>query len=93
MLNQPGALESYQWVRFLTLACNDKHYILVVDLSMSTEEELMKPLETILVYSIRCLFVDNAEIYDTRTLNITPSCKKILPNEHKIFVFVTHTHT
>ena len=51
--------------------------VLVIDLS--PDEEQTKLLEIILIYSIRCLFVDNAEIFEIRTLNIAPCCDKMIP--------------
>ena len=60
---------------------------------MSTNEESTQSLEKISIYSTERLFVDNAEVFETGTLNITPCCDKMIPQTHTIFTLVKQTHT
>ena len=52
---------------------------------LSPEEKYTKLLNLTLIYSIRCLFVDNAEIFEIVALNITPHCDKMIPWAYTIY--------
>ena len=62
----------------------------------NVDVELTKnKLEKILIYPVRCLFVDNVEIFEKGTLNITPPprcCDKMMPWGHTIFRLVKHAY-
>ena len=61
-------------------------------LDLSPDEESTKFLQKTLIYSIRCLLIDNAEIFEIGTQKITPCCDKMIPGGHTIFKPVTHTY-
>ena len=70
---------------------NDVWHSLNLIFDLSTDKDYMKSLEKIVIYSIRRLFVDNAEIIEVGTLNITPCSNKTIPRGNTIFRLVKHT--